>query len=96
MSKQVSRLGDLSVGHGSSPPRPSITGSTKTFTDKKPTHRVTDTWAPHPVNGHPGPPQTTILGSLKNFSDRLPIARQGDLISCGDTIGVGSIKTFSI
>jgi uncharacterized Zn-binding protein involved in type VI secretion len=96
MGIAVCRLGDLSAGHPSHPPRANVEGSGKVFADGVAIHRLGDAWAPHPVNAHPGPPDTTSIGSGKTFAEGAAVARIGDLISCGDTIATGSSKTFSI
>lgn len=96
MGIAVCRLGDLSAGHPSHPPRANNSASGKVFADGLGIHRLTDTWLPHPSNPHPGPPQTTIAASGKCFAEGLAVARVGDAISCGDTIGTGSPKTFSV
>lgn len=96
MGIAICRLGDLSAGHPTHPPRANAAASGKVFADGLGIHRVGDAWIPHPVNAHPGPPQTTVVGSGKCFADGIAVSRVGDLISCGDTIGTGSPKTFSV
>lgn len=96
MGTAVCRLGDLSAGHPSHPPRANSAASGKVFADGLGIHRVDDTWIPHPSNPHSGPPDTTSSGSGKTFTDGIAVARVGDLISCGDTIAFGSPKTFSV
>ena len=91
--KAVVRIGDMSAGHGASPPRPALTGSVKVFADTIPMHRLGDIWAPHPVNAH-ADPNTLITASDKLFADNIAVGQIGDLISCGDTAISGSSKVF--
>lgn len=93
----VCRLGDLSAGHPPYDARPNNSASGKVFADGLAIHRLGDTWEPHTTPApHPIQPSTTISGSGKCFAEGTAVGRIGDAISCGDTIGTGSSKTFSI
>lgn len=96
MGISVCRLGDFSTGHPSHLPRSTASASGKVFADGIGIHRVGDIWLPHPINAHAITPQATISGSGKTFADGIAISRIGDAISCGDFIGTGSSKTFSV
>lgn len=90
----VSRLGDLSTGHGGWPARPSTSASPNVFVNGIAVNRVGDTWATHDNDGddHDG---TTSSGSGTVLVNGLKVARIGDAISCGDKIATGSGNVFA-
>lgn len=91
----ISRLGDLDTGHGSWPPRPSVTASSSVFIDGIPACRMGDQMDVH-CNSLPECHRGTIAsGSGSVYSDGLPIARIGDPVSCGGSMAGGSSSTLS-
>lgn len=94
MSSGITRLGDLSTGHGSFAPRISDSASTDVFVNGIGAVRVGDHWAVHcDSNGcHDGVQAT---GSSTVFVNGLAVARIGDSISCGDTVAIGSTDVFA-
>ena len=87
----VTRLGDLSTGHGSFPPQPSIAASSKVLASGKGVVRQGDAYAVH-SNGsssHGGVAQT---GSSKVLVSGKQIMRVGDPINCGSSVMVGTPK----
>jgi uncharacterized Zn-binding protein involved in type VI secretion len=85
----VARLGDMSTGHGTFPPRASTSASPDVRVNGIGVLRQTDTYALHctgPVC-HVG---TVSVGSATVRANGLPIARIADPISCGDAIAMGS------
>lgn len=91
--KGIVRLGDLSNGHGTFPPRSNIQSSSKCFCDGIGIHRLGDTWAVH-CSGtcHSG---VASSSSQKSFADSIGIGRTGDTISCGDIMLQCSAKCFT-
>lgn len=91
----VTRLGDMSTGHGSWPARPSTSASGNVFAEGIAVHRVGDSWAVHcnPVpQCHDG---VLSAGSGTVFVNGQPIGRIGDPISCGDTVATGASTVFA-
>lgn len=89
----VTRLGDKCAGHGSYPPRPSISASTKVLASGKGVVCVGDSYAVH-CSGpscHPGKAQQ---GSPKVFASSKQKMRIGDSIDCGSKVAEGSSKVF--
>lgn len=87
----VTRLGDLSTGHGSFPPQPSTSASTKVFASGKGVVRQGDSYAVHSdgSSSHPGTAQT---GSSKVLTSNKQTMRVGDAISCGSKVMQGTPK----
>jgi uncharacterized Zn-binding protein involved in type VI secretion len=92
----ICRLGDSSTGHGGFPPTALIqTPVSKTFFEGSLAGVVGAMYAPH-VRGrviHAGGLRMITQGSPKTFVEGSPIARQGDSIVCGDTVGPGATKS---
>lgn len=89
----ITRLGDLSTGHGCFPARPSISASPNVFCNGIPVIRVGDLYAVHccVIPCHGG---SLAAGSSKVFVNGLALGRVTDPISCGDTVGQGSPNSF--
>lgn len=90
----ITRLGDLSAGHGGFPARPNIQASTNVFTNNKGVHRQGDAWAIH-CSGDSCHGGVLLQGSTTVFVNGKQCSRIGDTISCADTVGQGSPNTFS-
>jgi uncharacterized Zn-binding protein involved in type VI secretion len=95
----VSRIGDMSTGHGCFAPTALIqTPVTKTFFNGI-LASVIDTGclhAPHTcgVTTHAGATRSPSSGASKTFIEGKLAARIGDNIACGDAIGEGSPNSF--
>jgi uncharacterized Zn-binding protein involved in type VI secretion len=93
----VSRLGDISTGHGCFPPTPLVnTPVGKTFFNGILACVVGSQHATH-VCGivvHPTPARPVVSGASKTFIEGSPASRVGDPIGCGDTCGQGSSNSF--
>jgi len=91
----ITRLGDMSTGHGSWPPRPSTAASSDVFVNGIAVHRVGDSWAVH-CNTKPSCHAGTLAsGSGGVFVNGQPVGRIGDSISCGDVVAAGSGDVFA-
>ena len=95
----VSRLGDMSTGHGCFPPTALVsTSATKTFFNGK-LASVVDAGsqhAPHTcgIVTHAGSTRSPSNGASKTYIEGKPAARIGDDIACGDAIAEGSPNSF--
>ena len=95
----ISRIGDMSTGHGCFAPTALIqTPVTKTFFNGKLASVVNAgcLHAPH-VCGvviHAGATRSPNSGASKTFIEGNLAARIGDNITCGDAIAEGSSNTF--
>lgn len=95
----VSRIGDMSTGHGCFAPTALIqTPVAKTFFNGI-LASVVDSGcrhAPHTcgVTTHAGVTRSPSSGATKTFIEGKLAARIGDTITCGDAIGEGSPNSF--
>jgi uncharacterized Zn-binding protein involved in type VI secretion len=89
----ITRLGDLTTGHGCFPPMPSITASTNVFCNGIGVVRVSDVYTGHCCGPacHGG---VLAAGSSTVFVNGRALGRIGDLVSCGDHVGQGSSNSF--
>lgn len=95
----VSRIGDMSTGHGCFPPTALVTTSvTKTFFNGKLASVVDNACqhAPHTCGRvtHAGSTRSPSSGASKTFIEGKVAARIGDDIACGDVIAQGSSNSF--
>jgi uncharacterized Zn-binding protein involved in type VI secretion len=95
----ISRIGDMSTGHGCFPPTPLIsTVVTKTYFNGILASVVNDETqhATHCCGNtcHTGSERAPSSGASKTFIEGNPAARIGDDIACGDTIAEGSANSF--
>ena len=92
----VTRLGDLSTGHGSYIPTNTTSASSNVFVNGIGVVKVGDSYAPH---GSPSPSpahgRSASGGSGSVYVNGQPIHRIGDSISCGDTSAQGSSNVFA-
>lgn len=89
----IVRLGDISKGHGSWPPRPNDQASSNVFVNGIAVHRAGDHWAVHCAPPcHDG---VLASGSPNVFVNGKQVARAGDPISCGDTALQASTNVFA-
>lgn len=86
----------VSTGHDCYPPTQAIGPfTTKTFIKGKPIQLATLTkYADHECGDHVHTNRTVVSGSSTTFIQGYPVARIGDPISCGDTVGQGTENTF--
>lgn len=95
----VSRIGDMSTGHGCFPPTALVqTPVQKTFFNgKKPAVvNTASQFATHccGIVCHSGAARSPSLGASKTFIEGFLAARIGDDIACGDSIAEGSANSF--
>ena len=95
----VTRLGDLSTGHGCWPPTNLVQTAAKKSRVNGILVALTDPesqFATHVCGTvvHPQPERYISSGASKSFIEGRPIARIGDNIGCGDAIAQGSPNTF--
>jgi uncharacterized Zn-binding protein involved in type VI secretion len=95
----VSRIGDMSTGHGCFAPTALIqTPVTKTFFNGKLASVVNSATqhAPHTcgITTHSGSTRSPSSGASKTFIEGKLAARIGDNIACGDAIAEGSPNSF--
>lgn len=93
MTAAVTRLGDMSTGHGGFPPRPNLEASPNVFANMMPVHRQGDKWAVHCTKHcHTG---VLTSGSSTVYVNGKQVGRVGDPISCGDQVASGSNNVFA-
>lgn len=95
-SKAVARVTDKTVGHGSFPPRPAISGSADVYANNLAVNRTDDLWADHPGKLPHVPGQkdkTAAVPDASVFANTYAIARVGDKVEA-DTIAGGSPDVF--
>lgn len=94
MGQAVTRLGDNSTGHGCFPARPNLEGSPNVFINGIAAHCIGHAWDTHCCGPscHSG---VLSAGSGSVFVNGRALARIGDGISCGDTVGQGSPNVFA-
>jgi uncharacterized Zn-binding protein involved in type VI secretion len=95
----VSRLGDMSTGHGCFPPTALVsTPVVKTFFNGKLASVVDPACrhAPHTcgIVTHADATRAPSSGASKTFIEGKPAARIADDIQCGDAIAEGSTNSF--
>lgn len=95
----ICRVGDESATHDCFPSSLALTGSTKSFSDGNAVVREGDIWSNHtcpcpdsPHGTHSG--IVSLTNTSKSYSGGKKVCRTGDLLSCDDTCGAGSSKTF--
>lgn len=82
------RAGDKCSGHGSYPPRSTMTSSANVFVEGMGAVRMGDTWSPHcDLEAHIS---SQVGGSKKVYINSLPSARIGDAVACGSVCVEGS------
>jgi uncharacterized Zn-binding protein involved in type VI secretion len=81
----VVKIGDMCSGHGTCPPRNSITGSDNVFINGVAVHRVGDQWAKHCHHD-----SILATGSSTVFINGRSIGRVGDMVACGSMVSTGS------
>jgi uncharacterized Zn-binding protein involved in type VI secretion len=95
----ISRIGDMSTGHGCFPPTALVqTSVTKTYFNGI-LASVVDSGcqhAPHTcgITTHAGSTRSPSSGASKTYIEGFPAARIGDNIACGDAIAEGSANSF--
>ena len=95
----ISRLGDMSTGHGCFPPTAlTSTPVSKTYFNGI-LASVVDSGcqhAPHTcgLTTHAGSTRSPSSGASKTYIEGFPAARIGDDIACGDAIAEGSANSF--
>ena len=95
----VSRIGDMSTGHGCFPPTALVaTPVSKTFFNGK-LASVVNSACQHATHCcgpvcHAGSTRSPSSGASKTFIEGNPAARIGDNIACGDAIAEGSSNSF--
>jgi len=90
----ATRLGDDCTGHGTFPPRPSISGSPDVATNGKPQMRVSDTYDSHCNSDGVCHGGALAQGSGSVFVNGKPAGRIGDSVDCGSSVSVGSGNVF--
>lgn len=88
MGLQVSRLGDMTTGHGCFPPQKTIQGSTNVFIEGKPAFRQLDAAQPHCCKYcHP---TNAIKGSMTVYVNQRQLMRVTDPCNCGSRMMTGA------
>ena len=95
----ISRIGDMSTGHGCFPPTALVsTPVSKTFFNGILASVVNSACqhAPHTcgITTHAGSTRAPSSGASKTFIEGFKAARIGDDIVCGDAIAEGSTNSF--
>ena len=86
----ATRLTDLETGHDACAPVPLVTSSFNVLINGLGAGRKTDMYAPHGCVAHPPHPDMIIAGSSTVLINGLPAAREGDAVSMGASVMVGS------
>ena len=93
MIAAVTRLGDLTTGHGGFVPVPSIQASHNVFANFLPVVRQGDAFAVHCTKHcHQG---ILATGSSTVYVNGKQIGRIGDKVSCTDQVASGSNNVFA-
>jgi len=94
----ICKIGDYSTGADGYPPSALIsTPITKTYINGQLIGAVGAIYAPHTQGKttHSDVQRTIIQGSSKTFIEGFAVARTGDLIADGDTVGDGNETGFA-
>ena len=91
----VSRLGDVSTGHGCFPPT-TCTGanSSKTYINGILVQVLGSSYAPHTCGPDTHSGIVSSSGSSNTFIEGFAAVRIGDALNCGDAVATGSSDTF--
>lgn len=94
---KAGQKGNLCTGHGTWPPRPSISGSDNVTIEGKSALRKGDGYAVHcsTVKPYPCHAGSQAKGSSTVFVNNKPLARVGDDVSCGGSLAEGASTVFA-
>lgn len=85
---EITRKGvDISIGHRGDGTVCIPQGNETVFVNGFPAVKVGDNFVPHPGE-NAGHLRSVVMGSVTVFLEDLPLVRRGDLISCGDVVGL--------
>lgn len=91
--KGISRLGDITTGHGCHAPVIGATASANVYVNGIPAHKVGDTTVVHTC-GTDVHPDTMSVGSTTVKINGTDAMRIGDILTPGGTIAEGSHNVF--
>lgn len=91
--KGMSRLGDITTGHGCHPPVIGATASLNVFVNKLPAHKVGDQTVPHTC-GQDVHFDVMTIGSATVFVNGTPAMPIGGTLLPGGTVAEGSHNVF--
>lgn len=83
--RPVSRIGDITTGHGCYAPSVGTTSAATVYANGVLVHKQTNTFTPHSC-GQDVHPDVIVGGSEKVLVEGLPIARLGDELSPGGAL----------
>lgn len=89
----MSRLGDITTGHGCHAPVIGATSSPNVMVNKMPAHKVGDTTVPHTC-GTDVHPDTMSVGATTVMVNGSPAMKIGGLLTPGGTMAEGSHNVF--
>lgn len=93
--RPVSRLGDITTGHGCYSPSTGVTSAATVFANGILVHTQTNTFTPHTC-GDGTHPDVIVGGSAKVLVEGKPIARLGDALAPGGALmAVASWSVFA-
>jgi uncharacterized Zn-binding protein involved in type VI secretion len=83
--RPVSRLGDITTGHGCYSPSTGVTSAKTVFANGLPVHQVGNTFTPHTC-GQDVHPDVLVGGSAKVIVEGQPVSRLGDALAPGGAL----------
>lgn len=89
----MSRLGDITTGHGCHAPVIGATASPNVMVNKMPAHKVGDTTVPHTC-GTDVHPDVMSVGAATVMVNGSPAMKIGGLLTPGGTMAEGSHNVF--
>lgn len=91
--RPVSRIGDITTGHGCYSPSVGVTSAKTVFANGILVHQQTNTFTPHTC-GNDVHPDVLVGGSAKVLVEGQPIARLGDALAPGGALM--AVATWSV
>ena len=83
--RPVSRIGDITTGHGCYSPTVGVTSAKTVFANGVPVHLIGDTFTPHSC-GNDVHPDNIVIGSATVIVEGIGVARLGDALSPGGAL----------
>lgn len=83
--RPVSRIGDITTGHGCYAPTTGVTSAKTVFSNGIPVHVIGNTFTPHSC-GNDVHPDSIVIGSATVLVEGIGVARLGDALSPGGAL----------
>ena len=92
--KPMSRIGDITTGHGCHAPSIGITASPNVLINGLPAHKVGDTFSPHTC-GNDVHSDVAVVGSVRVIINGTGAMRLGDTLAPGGAMAEASWTVFA-